>query len=119
MMVKITQFTLQSEQHSLMVETAEQQWQFSYEYLRVYSPAQQAMKQALVGHKKTVKLLAIESLGSHGFRLIFDDHHNSIFTPKDFQSLAVNFDSNWQKYTKMLGQHHLTREAKIDITNLS
>lgn len=119
MMAKITRFTLQQQKGLLIVNTEKQSFSFYCEYLRVFSPAQQAMKQALVGHKKKVKLFTIESLGSHGYRFIFDDNHTAIFNLDDLMALHQQYEKNWANYQQQLTQHHLTREPQITITNLS
>lgn len=118
-MTIITRFVLHTKSYHLTIETNQQEpWQLSYEYLRVFSPAQIASKQ-VIGNKKLVQLNTIENVGKHGFRLNFDDHHSCIFTLDDFVNLTTNQERNWQKYEELLANHKMTREAKIDILNLS
>lgn len=118
-MTTITRFVLHTKSHNLTIETNQQeQWQLSYEYLRFFSPAQIASKQ-VIGNKKLVQLNTIENVGKHGFRLNFDDNHSCIFTFDDFVSLTTNQERNWQKYEELLSSNKMTREAKIDIVNLS
>ena len=49
----------------------------SFEYLRVFSPSndkgQPTGTTPKVYHKKQVQLVKIESVGTHGYRFIFDD----------------------------------------------
>lgn len=99
-------------------ETAEKSTHLSYEYLRAFSPAQIASKQ-IIGNKKLVRLNNIENVGKHGFRLNFNDDHSCIYTAEYFDELNENFVENWQKYENLLANNKMTREAKIDILNLS
>lgn len=118
-MTTITRFVLHTKSHNLAIDTNQQEpWQLSYEYLRVFSPAQIASKQ-VIGNKKLVQLKTIENVGKHGFRLNFDDDHSCIFTLDDFVNLTKNQSRNWQKYEELLASNKMTREAKIDIVNLS
>ena len=118
-MSKITRFILQTKAASLTIECADKTpAQLSYEYLRVFSPAQIASKQ-MIGNKKLVVLNHIENVGKHGFRLNFNDDHSCIFTAAYFDELLENHEENWQKYEALLATNKMTREAKIDILNLS
>lgn len=115
----ISDFILQPSSRSLVIKTQQQCWVLSYEYLRVYSPAQQASKQKLIGHKKEVKLINIEVVGKHGYRFCFDDSHSFIINDNVLIELAQNYQDNWQTYLAFLEKNNISREAKIDIVNLS
>lgn len=115
----IESFTLQVNTSTLKITTQQQSWVVSYEYLRVYSPVQQHSKQPIIGHKKNVKLIAIEAVGKYGYRFNFDDKHSFIASDKILVALAENKEQNWQIYLKALTNQGLTREAQIEIINLS
>lgn len=119
-MVSISRFVLQKNNTALTIDTDEPttQWQFNCEYLRVFTPAQIASKE-IIGNKKGVALNSIENVGKHGFRLNFNDDHSCIFDIETFIDLAQYYDRNWQKYLELLSENKLTREARIDILNLS
>lgn len=115
----ISDFILQPASLSLVIKTEQESWVLNYEYLRVYSPMQQASKQKLIGHKKAVRLIAIEVVGKHGYRFCFDDSHSFITNDKVLIELAQNYQDNWQHYLALLEKNNVSREAKIDIVNLS
>lgn len=115
----ISDFILQPAPLSLVIKTQQQRWVLSYEYLRVFSPMQQANKQKLIGHKKQVCLINIEVVGKYGYRFIFDDGHHFIINDDSLIELAKNAPNNWQTYLALLEENNLSREAKIDIVNLS
>jgi DUF971 family protein len=89
--------------------------QLSYEYLRV--SANEAKKE-LVSHKRQVKLVAIEPVGKHGFRVSFNDDYSVIFSAEALQALAENYQQRWQQYLTDLQQSGHSREAIIDIKQL-
>ena len=92
----------------------------SFEYLRVFTPAMNNShkKQTLVTHKKLIDLLAIESVGKHGYRLVFDDQHSAIYTPEYFSILIKEYEERWQLYLAELKASGHSREAMINITQL-
>ena len=92
----------------------------SAEYLRVLTPTYNSSnkQQALVTHKKNITLIAIESVGKHGYRLIFDDQHNAIYSAQYLKILAVEHSQRWQHYLTELKASGHSREAMIDITQL-
>ena len=98
------------------------QQSLSYEFLRVYSPLEQTSVKGKpkppVSHKKMVKLIAIESVGKHGFRFIFDDQHVAIYGQQLLQEYAHNKSRLWQQYSDALKLSGHSREAMIDIKQL-
>lgn len=118
-----TRFILQPKTKTLLVENEQDTdnattWQFSYEYLRVFS-IRQAANKTVIANKKQVALENIEHVGKHGYRFIFDDNHSCIFELTDLADLHKNYENNWQNYLTSLLNNNLSREAKIDIVNLS
>jgi DUF971 family protein len=116
-MLTISRFIIHTKQQQLA-------WQFSskeicqlpFEYLRVCSPLNSAKQ--LVAHKKAVQLIRIESVGKHGYRLIFDDGHSAIYSIAYLGELFNNQRSRWAQYLEQLQQSGQSREAKIDIRQL-
>lgn len=122
--MKIHQFTLNKKQRTLLVEFINEKnrslpTEFSFEFLRVFSPTPATKKQApLVCHKKQVQLIAIEPVGKHGFRFVFDDDHREIYNIEHLVTLAKQQDALWQQYLAAIKQSGHSREAMINITEL-
>lgn len=91
-----------------------------FEYLRVFTPQinNQAKPQALAPHKKLVMLDAIENVGKHGYRFVFDDQHSAIYTTEYLNTLIIEHDERWQHYLSELKASGHSREAMINITQL-
>ncbi|MDO6486513.1 gamma-butyrobetaine hydroxylase-like domain-containing protein [Colwellia sp. 6_MG-2023] len=91
-----------------------------FEYLRVFTPSanKPTKQQSLVTHKKDVVLTAIENLGKHGYRFIFDDQHNAIYSTKYIALLVTEQNNRWQHYLTNLKASGHSREAMINITQL-
>ncbi|SET77647.1 gamma-butyrobetaine hydroxylase-like domain-containing protein [Thalassotalea agarivorans] len=89
----------------------------SAEFLRVMTPSDKE-KNTPIGHKKTVAILAIESVAIHGFRIIFDDQHATIITADQLFSLSQRQQVLWQKYLSDIQQHGVSREALINFKSL-
>ncbi|PCH96033.1 MAG: hypothetical protein COB83_06855 [Gammaproteobacteria bacterium] len=92
----------------------------SFEYLRVFTPtmASSPKQKTLVTHKKIVMLSAIESVGKHGFRLIFDDQHSAIYSSEYLALLIKEYEPRWQHYLTELQASGHSRETMINITQL-
>jgi DUF971 family protein len=92
----------------------------SFEYLRVFTPTinGSSKQQALVTHKKLVVLSAIENVGKHGYRLLFDDQHSAIYSDKYLILLVQEYKQRWQHYLTELQVSGQSREALINITQL-
>jgi len=92
----------------------------SFEYLRVFTPElnNSAKQQTLITHKKSVTLSAIENVGKHGYRFIFDDQHSAIYTPEYLTLLIKEHKQRWQHYLVELKASGHSREAMINITQL-
>ncbi len=125
--MKITRLVIDNEQRSLVVEfSAPKQSsnaQLSYEYLRISSPAIANKKQKngqklIESHKKNVSLIKIECVAKHGFRFIFDDGHDDIYSEAYIQTLIQEYQIRWQSYLTALKASGHTREAMIDIKQL-
>jgi len=92
----------------------------SYEFIRVMSPQGGSGKpgKMLISHKKTVQLLAIESVAKHGYRLFFDDQHSAVYGEAHLQELCQHHNQLWQQYLGELKKMGHSREAMINITQL-
>ena len=104
---------------SLLVNLADAQaetYLLSFEYLRISSPNDAARKnQTIISHKKQVQLLAIEPVAKHGFRFIFDDQHNAIYSDDYLLSLIQEREARWQTYLDELMKSGHSREAMIAV----
>lgn len=126
-MMKIQHFVLDNDQKKLKVEFSASEkvtdTALSFEYLRISSPENSAKKMkngqvAIVSHKKDVTLINIESVAKHGYRFIFDDGHNAIFSEDTLQTLAIEFEERWSNYLSELKASGHSREAMIDFKQL-
>ncbi|WDE11182.1 gamma-butyrobetaine hydroxylase-like domain-containing protein [Thalassomonas haliotis] len=138
--MKVTRFTLAPDTATLTLDfieyrDREQQYQLSFEYLRVFSPVKSTPakgKQAqgvsagevsgweipLIAHKKQVLLKKIEAVGKHGYRFIFDDQHKAIYSEAYLLGLCRQQQVLWPEYLNAMKNNKLTREANISITQL-
>lgn len=122
-MTEVTQFVLcTSSNHLTIMFSDESKYNVSYEFLRVLSPSKPAGKtganNATVCHKKTVKLLKIESVGKHGYRMIFDDQHQAIYSQELLLQLCQNHNQLWQQYLDDIKANGLSREGMINFTEV-
>ncbi|TWX55276.1 gamma-butyrobetaine hydroxylase-like domain-containing protein [Colwellia hornerae] len=120
--MNIIQFTLDRKQKKLTLNVdSNHQLNFSFEYLRVFSPVETKTKNGVkipeVFHKKEVQLTDIEPLGKYGHRLVFDDKHSAIFTDQTFKNLFDSYDVNWQNYCRSLTTSQ-NREASISFVEV-
>ncbi len=94
-------------------------FELSFEYLRVFSPQTIQGKTAPIAtHKKQVQLMAIEAVGKHGYRFIFDDNHNAIYSFDYLEVLAKEQTQRWQHYLTQLKASGHSREAMFNIKQL-
>ena len=125
--MKITHFIIDTSLHNLMIEFSANEniasAQLSFEYLRISSDTNSVKKNKIgqiqvTSHKKNVLLTSIESVAKHGYRLIFDDGHSAIFSEEYLQTLALEYDTRWQNYLRILKESGHSREAMIDFKQL-
>jgi len=129
--MKITQFIVDNTAHNLTIEFTESldvkakinDAQLSFEYLRISSPEASGQKNKsgvaqVTCHKKGVALINIESVAKHGYRLIFDDGHQAIYSDEYLQILTTEFDVRWPQYLADLKTSGHSREAMIDFKQL-
>jgi len=119
--MKIKTFFINSTDKTLTIEyTNDDTALLNFEYLRISTPMAQSSKgkNLLPSHKKNVQLNAIEIVGKHGYRLLFDDQHSAIYTEEYLQQLITEYDSRWDKYLLELKESGHSREDMINITQL-
>jgi DUF971 family protein len=127
-------FTLKSKQQTLDLilnnKTSENSPVLSlkYEYLRIFSPSELQKANSnkntsstsipQVFHKKNIQLIAIEPLGKHGHRFLFDDGFNDIYSNTELLNLSHNVDENWSRYINNLSTTN-SREESICFKNVT
>ncbi len=125
--MKIQNFVLDNDQKTLKIEFSTREKvtnrTLSFEYLRISSPESAAKKMkngqvAIISHKKDVALINIESVAKHGYRLIFDDDHNAIYSEDTILTLALEYEERWSNYLSELKASGHSREAMIDFKQL-
>ncbi len=125
--MKIQNFILDNHLKKLAIEFASSMGvdnaQLSFEYLRISTPDNTAKKQsngqvAVISHKKDVQLLNIESVAKHGYRLIFDDGHNAIYSEDILLTLSAEFEVRWTNYLTDLKVSGHSRETMINFKQL-
>jgi DUF971 family protein len=115
----ITSFIINNIQKNLTINTINSKvFQLSFEYLRVSSPKEGNQKNTLISHKKSIMLIAIENVGKHGYRLIFDDQYSAIYTAKYLNLLIEEYEQRWEHYLSELKTSGHSREPMINITQL-
>ncbi|XP_028547961.1 uncharacterized protein LOC110110798 [Dendrobium catenatum] len=91
---------------------------FSAEFLRVYSPAVDSKIRSVGGEKvifgrRHVGIMSAEPIGNYGIRILFDDlHKTGIYTWDYFYHLGSNKFSLMRSYIKTLKQHGLSRDPQ-------
>ena len=130
--MKIKQFIIDNNQHNLTIEFTPSDIlvnnnmanaQLSFEYLRISSPTNTTKKlkagqTQVISHKRAIVLASIESVAKHGYRLIFNDGHNAIYSEAYIHILVVEHEARWQDYLSELKASGHSREASIDIKQL-
>ncbi len=85
-----------------------QNFEFSCEFLRVYSPSAEVKghgpgQSVLQTGKESVSIKKIEPVGHYAIKLIFDDgHETGLYTWSYLYELGENKDALWKDYLKAL-----------------
>jgi DUF971 family protein len=93
-----------------------QQFQFTCEYLRVFSPSAEVRghgpgQEVLQVGKKDVAIKAVEPVGSYAVKLEFSDGHDTGLYSWDYlYDLGKNQSGNWAGYLKRMEQAGARRE---------
>ncbi|MDH3746780.1 MAG: DUF971 domain-containing protein [Gammaproteobacteria bacterium] len=91
-------------------------FEFSFEYLRVYSPSAEVKghgpgQETLQTGKEGVEITAVEPVGHYAVRLLFSDGHDTgLYAWAYLRELGDNMDSNWQSYLDRLQAAGYARE---------
>ncbi len=92
-------------------------YEFSCEFLRVYSPSAEVRGHG-VGNavlqlgKENVNITAIEPVGNYAVKLVFDDGHDSgLYSWEYLYKIGVDQTSLWQAYLNTLEQAGHTRQT--------
>lgn len=117
--MKISRITHKTQSNALAIEFDSQSAELSCEYLRAFMPTESDGPRKISPHLKGVQIAWLDLVGKHGFRIMFDDGQQAVFSPEYVQWLIENFNTNWQEYLAALESQNKSREAKIDIVNLS
>lgn len=130
-MMTITRFTLDPKLATLAIDFTDtkgrqkQQYSLSFEFIRVFTPDKSNLvkntnvsNQAVIDHKKLINLLEIEPVAKHGYRFVFDDQHQAIYSEDYLFEICQQQQTLWQQYLSSLKANKQSREATIDITQL-
>ena len=104
-----TQITLNKEKNRLTIEfSANESYQFSAEFLRVYSPSAEvkghgAEPRKVVKNKQNVQIMKIEPVGNYAIKIAFDDLHDTgIYSWQYFHELGTDQQKLWDEYQTQL-----------------
>ncbi len=92
-------------------------YQYSCEYLRVYSPSAEvrghgAGNEVLQLDKENVNISTIEPVGNYAVKLVFDDGHDTGLYNWDYlHHLGEQQSSLWQQYLNRLEEAGHTRQT--------
>nr|VFK01959.1 MAG: DUF971 family protein [Candidatus Kentron sp. H]VFK02876.1 MAG: DUF971 family protein [Candidatus Kentron sp. H]VFK05490.1 MAG: DUF971 family protein [Candidatus Kentron sp. H] len=95
----------------------DRQFQFSAEYLRVYSPSAEVRghgpgQEVLQTSKEQVKITKIEPVGNYGICLCFDDGHDTgIYSFEELYELGIYQKAYWADYLKRIEAAGYKRKA--------
>ena len=107
-------------QQSRMLEIAfdnGRRFEFSCEFLRVYSPSAEVRghgpgQEVLQVGKRDVEIKSIEPVGSYAVKLVFSDGHDSgLYSWDYFYDIGVDQDALWKRYLERMAEAGASREA--------
>lgn len=110
---------LQDEGRRLRVEFADAAYDFTAEYLRVYSPSAEVQGHGqaepnVVGGKRQVSITKIEPVGRYAVRLVFSDGHGSgLYSWDGFRHLGENHERLWERYLERLQDMDMSRDEDV------
>ena len=99
----------------LAVFSDDKQFNFSYEFLRVYSPSAEVRghteaESVLQTGKKNVMIQEVEPVGHYAIQIRFDDGHKTgLYTFEWLYELGQNRETLWDDYLARLKQAGATR----------
>ncbi len=92
-------------------------YQFSCEFLRVYSPSAEVRghgvgNEVLQVGKENVNITNIEPVGHYAVKLVFDDGHDSgLYSWEYLHRIGASQEALWQEYLQRLEQAGHTRQT--------
>ena len=95
------------------------------EYLRVFSPSAEVRghgkgQEVLQYGKRRVLIQGIQKAGNYAIRITFNDGHDSgIFTWDYLYELGEGYTDNWISYLGRLHEAGQSREAGVQVVNLT
>ena len=113
-----TEINLNRRTRTLTVTFEDERFDYSCEYLRVYSPSAEVRghgpgQEVLQVGKENVNIDAIEPVGNYAIKPVFDDGHDSgIYSWDTLYQLGVHMEENWQHYLDRLAESG--HERKFD-----
>jgi DUF971 family protein len=112
-----SEITLRKNSRLLVVSFEDgMEFNFSFEYLRVYSPSAEVVghgpgQETLQVGKENVVITRIDPVGHYAIRLVFDDGHDTgLYSWSYLRELGLNFDANWRSYLDRLAAAGYARE---------
>jgi DUF971 family protein len=114
-----TEIKLHQQSRRLEVAFADgKRFEFSCEFLRVYSPSAEVRghgpgQEVLQVGKQDVEITRIEPVGNYAVVLVFSDGHDSgIYSWDYFYDLGINQETLWQRYLERMAEAGASREGK-------
>ncbi len=86
-------------------------FEYSCEYLRVFSPSAETRGhdgiRRWIYNKQDVNIIGIDPVGNYAIKLIFDDgHQTGIYSWETLYDLAINYQKNWNEYKQSISTHN-------------
>lgn len=119
--------TLRLQEHGaqLRVEFSSSAYEFSAEFLRVFSPSAEVQghglsEPQLVGGKREVIIRKIEPVGRYAVRLTFSDGHDSgLYSWEGLARLGQQQSELWQRYLQRMDEKGMSRDEADNVMPLS
>lgn len=119
-MSKVTPTEIQLHQKSRILEIVFDEgsrFEYSCEYLRVYSPSAEVAghgpgQEVLQIGKEDVNITAVEPVGNYAIKLVFDDNHDTgLYSWEYLYQLGTEQEQRWQRYLDRLADAGHARKA--------
>lgn len=119
-MAKVAPTEIQLHQKSRILEIVFDEgsrFEFSCEYLRVYSPSAEVAghgpgQEVLQIGKEDVNITAVEPVGNYAIKLVFDDNHDTgLYSWEYLYQLGTEQEQRWQRYLDRLADAGHARKA--------
>lgn len=108
---------IHTKSNTLELVYGENNYQLSFEFLRVHSPSAEVKghgKPVLQTGKKFVKIRNVETVGNYALKITFDDGHDTgLYSWQYLHDMCINQDSMWQSYLAELDAAGAKREPAM------